>query len=107
MPVNALHHPKHDETSYKEGTPVTEKRKRQTRDRSKSDGHADVDEDMHHQQNGNAHGKHGSKAIGCLGRNLQASEDDQKEGPSEEATQQTGFFGQNREDKVIVSDCLG
>ena len=80
VPVNALYHPKHDETSNEEGTPVTEERKRQTRDRSNSDGHADVDEDMHHQQNGNAHGKHGSKAIGCLGRNLQASEDDQKEG---------------------------
>jgi len=35
---------------------------------------------MHHQQNGNAYGKHGSESVGCLGCNLQASEDDEKEG---------------------------
>ena len=80
MSINALYHSKHNEARDEERTAVTEKRQRQPRDRSDSDGHADIDEDMHHQQNGNAHGKHGSKAIGCLGRNLQASEDDQKEG---------------------------
>ena len=93
MSINALNHPKHDEASDQERPAVTEKRQGQPRDRGDSNSHTYVDEDMSHQQNGNAYGKHAPEAIGCLGCNLQTSEDDDYEGAkSKQATDQAGFL---------------
>ena len=55
---------------------------------------------MGHQQHGYADREHGSKPVGCLGCNLQATKYDQKNGKQGKgAPQQSRFFGQNGENE--------